>query len=124
MKKKLGLKKGDVLIFSVLSVICILLFLVPLFKGGGDTVATVWLEGKKEKEINLSAVTEDYEIKINHCVLSVGKGKIGFLSSDCPDKLCVKSGFLSKNGDTAACLPNKVVVKLENRKERLDAVAY
>lgn len=124
MKNKSGIKKGDVLIIAVLSIICVLLFAFPLLNGDETAVAAIWLDGEKVKEINLSSVSKSYEISVGNCVLSVEKGKIRFLSSDCPDKLCEKSGYLSKNGDTAACLPNKVVVKIETEKEKLDAVAY
>ena len=124
MKNMPGIKKGDVLIVAVLSLICVFLFAFPLLKGSENVVAAVWLNGEKVKEIDLSSVSKSYEISVESCVLSVEKGKIRFLSSDCPDKLCEKSGYLSKNGDTAACLPNKVVVKIETEKEKLDAVAY
>ncbi len=124
MRQKIGIKKGDVFIIAVLSLICVLLFVFPLFTGNGSTVAAVWLDGKKVKEIELSDISKSYEFSVGDCVLSVEEGKIRFVSSNCPDKLCVKSGYLSKNGDTAACLPNKVVVKIENKKEKLDAVAY
>lgn len=124
MKNMPGIKKGDVLIVAVLSLICVFLFAFPLLKGSENVVAAVWLDGEKVKEIDISSVSKSYEISVGSCVLSVEKGKIRFLSSDCPDKLCEKSGYLSKNGDTAACLPNKVVVKIETEKEKLDAVAY
>lgn len=124
MKNKVGLKKGDVLIIAVLSLICVFLFVFPLFMGSENVVAAVWLDGEKVKEVNISDTSESFEFSVGNCVLSVEKGKIRFVSSDCPDELCIKSGYLSKNGDTAACLPNKVVVKIEAKKEKLDAVAY
>ncbi len=33
-------------------------------------------------------------------------------SSDCPDQICVHAGELTKPGDGAICLPNKVVVQI------------
>lgn len=44
--------------------------------------------------------------------LEVGSGKIRFLASTCRDKICVHSGWLSRPGETAACLPNRVAVRL------------
>lgn len=124
MRQKTGIKKGDVFVIAILSLACVFLFAFPLFSRSENTVASVWYGGKKVKEIKLSDVSEGCEFSVGGCVFSVEKGKICFASSSCPDKLCVKSGYLSKNGDTAACLPNKVVVKIENNKEKLDAVAY
>ncbi len=39
-------------------------------------------------------------------------GSIGFESSDCPDKVCIRSGKLSHVGSSAACLPNKIILKI------------
>ena len=30
--------------------------------------------------------------------------------ADCPDRLCVKQGSISKNGESIVCLPHKVIV--------------
>ncbi|MCX7828212.1 MAG: NusG domain II-containing protein [Thermanaerothrix sp.] len=34
------------------------------------------------------------------------------LDADCPDRLCVKQGWLSKAGDQAVCLPHRLVVRV------------
>ena len=34
------------------------------------------------------------------------------VSSPCPDKICVRMGWLSRPGDYAACLPNKVLAEI------------
>ena len=36
------------------------------------------------------------------------------ISADCPDKLCVNQHAISSNGETIVCLPNKVVVEVED----------
>ncbi|MDR1979052.1 MAG: NusG domain II-containing protein [Synergistaceae bacterium] len=62
--------------------------------------------------------------------IAVRNGAIGFIRSDCPDKICIHFGFLSTPGQSAVCLPNKVVVrvaagarKTEERKT-LDSATY
>lgn len=39
-------------------------------------------------------------------------GSIAFVESDCPDKICIRAGRLHLVGQTAACLPNEVYVKI------------
>lgn len=39
-------------------------------------------------------------------------GSIAFVESDCPDKICIKSGKQKIVGETAACLPNKLIIKI------------
>lgn len=34
-------------------------------------------------------------------------------ASPCPNKICVKCGWLTAAGDTAVCLPNRVALRLE-----------
>jgi len=47
-----------------------------------------------------------------------GKGNIRFEKSDCPDKVCVNAGNLHIIGQTAACLPNGIVMKIVPKNER------
>jgi len=45
-------------------------------------------------------------------------GSICFEQSDCPDKVCVHAGRLSVIGETAACLPNGIVLKIVPKNNR------
>ena len=47
----------------------------------------------------------------------VRDGKIRFIEADCPDKICEKAGFLSRVGETAACLPRKTVLTVISGEE-------
>ncbi len=40
------------------------------------------------------------------------EGNIEFNKSDCPDQICVKTGKLHIAGQSAACLPNGLVLKI------------
>lgn len=40
------------------------------------------------------------------------EGNIGFVRSDCPDKVCIHAGMLHTVGQSAACLPNGLVLKI------------
>lgn len=49
-------------------------------------------------------------------------GSIAFEESDCPDKICIKTGKLKTVGETAACIPNKIFIKIvpEGRRDNDD----
>ncbi len=55
-----------------------------------------------------------YEIKGanggNTLVIESGTARID--SASCPDKLCVKTGRLSRSGQSAICLPNRVEIRI------------
>jgi len=57
----------------------------------------------------------------------LGPDGVRFVSSPCPLQLCVKSGTLVRPGSLAACLPNRVAVRVvgglsEEPMEAVDAV--
>lgn len=39
-------------------------------------------------------------------------GSIRFIRSDCPDKICIRTGRIYLAGQSAACLPNGIIVKV------------
>lgn len=45
-------------------------------------------------------------------VIKIKDGQVYMEEADCPDKLCVKQGKISKNGQAIICLPHKVVVRV------------
>ena len=41
-------------------------------------------------------------------------GSIAFVESDCSDKVCINTGKINTVGETAACLPNGLLVKIDS----------
>ena len=85
-----------------------------------SNIAKVTVNGEQVLEINLET-SEDEVFDLNHkgvnVVVEVKDHKIHFLSSDCPDSVCVKSGFIKNHRDTSVCIPNKTAIfiyKAEN----------
>lgn len=105
-------------------IIIILLILIPLFiisvkfmfSSSNSLTAVVTVDGKIVEKITLSEYKDDsptdfslekYGVDI---VLRAKNSQIAFLSSNCPDHVCVNTGFLKKENDIAVCLPNKTSV--------------
>ncbi len=88
-------------------------------------IATITVNGKVEKELNLT-LQEDCIITLKTdpvVTLEIKNHKIRFIDSLCPDGTCEKMGYLGKPGDTAACIPAKVIVTIEGLNEsEIDAV--
>ena len=70
--------------------------------------------GKKEDRI--------FSIPQNrHVVFHVFEdGSICFKESDCRDKICIRSGRIDTVGQSAACLPNKIVLKIVRKNNASD----
>lgn len=56
-------------------------------------------------------------------LIEVADGRIRVVDSPGRRKLCVRQGWLSRAGETAVCLPNRVVVSIAGRRS-IDALNY
>ena len=119
-----SITKGDVILIVLLIVISLVMFVFS-FSGSEKLIAEIYVDGEKAHSIALSEVTESYTVNENYCQLLIEKDGVSFVFSDCGDKLCIKRGKLKNQGDTMACVPEKVVVILKaDGKEKIDGVAY
>ena len=51
-------------------------------------------------------------------------GTVRVTSSPCPEKICIKTGRISKPGQWIACLPNRVFISIRGRRsEQPDAIS-
>ena len=49
--------------------------------------------------------------------LVIENGEAWVSEADCPDKICMGMGKISKNGEFIACLPNQVIIVVEGGEE-------
>ena len=49
---------------------------------------------------------------IPNVIFEVKNAQIAFVKSDCPDQICVRTGFIGSAGQMAACLPNGLVLSV------------
>lgn len=57
-------------------------------------------------------------------VVEIADGAVRVISSPCPEKICIKTGRISKPGQWIACLPNRVFISIRGRKsEQPDAIS-
>lgn len=125
------LKKGDILLAAVvlLAVFAVIAGMKVYSGSGGNShkIAVIKQDNKIVGKIDLDAVKAPERIKLsgsyNETIL-VEKGRIRFEEADCPDKICVKTGWLSQKGDMAVCLPNKAIVKIEGESDKVDIVTF
>ena len=54
-------------------------------------------------------------------VFEVREGAIAFKSSDCPDKICVNTGYINRAGQSAVCLPNRLTLRIAGGDGGMDA---
>ena len=64
--------------------------------------------------------------RLGDSTIQIKNGRARFLDSPCPNKLCVKMGDISKDSEWAACLPNQIFIRIENKKgkAKIDASTF
>lgn len=120
-------KKSDTLvILSIILVGAILWIVYRNFYSSKPAKAEIYYKSQIIKTVDLNKrKDETFGIPQNsHVIFHLEKtGAISFMDSDCPDKICVKTGRLSRVGETAACLPNAVILKIvpaDNNRDKND----
>ncbi len=115
--KKLITKKDFILLVLVILVGVAGILLVNSANKG--TMAEIKVDGKTVETISLQG---DYlEKEINGVTVCRENGEIYVKEASCPDKVCVRSGKISKTGEGIICAPNRVAVEIGG-KNQLDAL--
>ncbi|WP_313530557.1 NusG domain II-containing protein [Anaerotignum sp.] len=99
--------------FAIIAVSTYLTVIAP----NVGTTANIFVDGECIKSIDLSKVNEEYLIPIrlkeSSFILAVKPDHICVKESNCPDQICVKQGWVSKSKLPIACLPNRIIIKIE-----------
>ncbi|NFF11872.1 NusG domain II-containing protein [Clostridium botulinum] len=129
------MKKGDKIVMYivttllVLSIVSVIFF--KFFSKSEKAVAVIKQDGKIIEKIDLSKVKEKRQFRINYSegsyrgynIIEVDKGSIRFIEANCRNKICIKSGVLRKPGETAACLPHKLIITIEKNNDEVDGIS-
>ena len=61
---------------------------------------------------------------LGETVVVIEEGSVRVVSSPCPEKICIKTGRISKPGQWIACLPNRIFISIRGRRsEQPDAIS-
>ena len=79
-------------------------------------IATITVEDKVVRTIDL-ARAGDQEFSIleetgRPITFQIRDHAIRFLESDCPDRVCINTGFIRNDMDVACCLPNRTLLSI------------
>lgn len=81
----------------------------------GSSTASVCEVSLDGQTIALLSLTEDNTYTFPQAPgvqVKVEEGAVCFLSSDCPDRTCVRTGWLREPGQYAICLPNRLMISI------------
>ena len=121
------LKIGDFVISGAVLTTAFFIAAIFLKAPNGTITAVITEDGNIVKRITLNELSEPLEFSIDnryHNHIRAEKGRISFTEADCPDKTCVRTGWIDKPGQVSACLPNGVLIKLEGKTDDIDAYLH
>lgn len=117
-------KKRDIIFIGVILVVALIAFFVvdKFIKKDGNKVV-IKVDGEIVKIVNLTdtnnIIVNGYDGGTNTVVIE--NGTVYMTEADCPDKICVNTGKISKIGETIVCLPHRVVVEIQGEVSQSDS---
>lgn len=116
--KKLITKKDFILVIIVLVVGFAGLVLVNSADKG--KTATIKVDGEVVETISLD--DENHTFTYNDVMICLEDGEIFVKASKCADKVCLRSGRISKSGEGIICAPNRVSIEIDGKSDLPDAM--
>jgi hypothetical protein len=117
-------RKGDWLVLAAGATGTALLF-AGLWSTDAADKAVIRSDGKVVAEVRL---TEDRTLTVagplGTTVIRIENHRARVARDPSPRQYCVRQGWLSRAGETALCLPNRVSVELVGAKRLYDSLAY
>jgi len=86
-------------------------------------IAVIVQDGEIIKRIDLNEIDKPLVIAYEGeypGIIEAENGRIRFLEADGPDKVCVRTGWISRNGQIAVCLPDNIMIKIEGSETPTD----
>ena len=125
MSTRLGISRGDGVVLALAALLLVGLYALLWQAEGHGAEAVVMVDGKRWARLDLFQ-DQDLEAPgpLGHSHIQVRDGRVRFVDSPCPNKLCVHSGWLSQGGENATCLPNKVSVQVLGTDTRFDSINF
>lgn len=125
------IKKTDIFIILIVIIISFVgFFIFKIILSNKPAKAEIYYKSELVMVVDLIETREKtFSIPQNNNVIFhvFTDGSICFSESDCPDKICIRTGKLNTIGESAACLPNEIILKIvpydKENKNDIDLIA-
>ena len=112
------LRWGDYLVYAGIIVASVLLFLQgpALLKPVSGSSAQVVVNGQVVQTVSPDDLARSghFELEANelHYEIEYADGRIRISEANCPDQVCVQTGWVSRFGEVAACVPGNLILSV------------
>ncbi len=126
------LTRGDKVLIIFIIAVSLLSFAYTnrYYFSSQDKYVSVQVNGKEIKKVlydeKLIGHTIPIQTEYGYNLLEIGDQRVRVIEADCPNKLDVKQGYISKVGEIIVCLPNKLVIEIKGIEEDddIDIMSY
>ena len=103
--------------FAAAIAVCAIVIVCRANTAPRGKTAKILSDGETVRVVDLENVKNPYEFTVTS-----KDGGIAVTGASCPDKICVKRGFISGAQPPIVCLPNKLTVVVTGGGKDIDAV--
>ena len=103
--------------FVLIAIILLTGFLILGIRAGTSGLYAEIQSAHGTTRVSLKTDRVFYLPGIPNVIFEIRNGQIAFIESDCPDQICVRSGFLGRTNQTAACLPNHMLLFIQSEND-------
>lgn len=118
------IRKADIVLIAVFLVIAAVSGIFMMMNKEDGAYAVVTIDGEEVMSLPLD---EDTEVLLGEGgatnLLVIHDGKASVTEASCPDRVCVRMGEISAEGETIVCLPHKLVISVRGGEKRADTVS-
>ncbi len=119
------LKPFDVVLVFVSLITITLFFINTLSSDNSISYVKVEVEGKEYLYPLDRDETEVFNGSLGTTTVEIKDGSAAIIDSACTNKTCIQIGEINKNGESSACLPNRVLVTIIGKENsEVDVLAY
>ncbi|HHX20048.1 MAG TPA: NusG domain II-containing protein [Clostridiaceae bacterium] len=115
--RRVFIRSRDLFVLVALVAVALILYFVTWStRNSSELVAKIYYDGQLIEVVELNSGTErdfQFDVEPSITIRQFADKSIAFMSSDCPDRICIKSGRIRRAGEFAACVPNRFLIVIE-----------
>ena len=112
----------------IATLLLVSIFSYAMVKAGlaAGAYAVVSVDNKETTRIRLDAEprTFNFQSAVGPVVVERKNSRVRMLEASCPNKICIKMGWIDSSGGMIVCAPGKLLIRISGKeKDGLDALA-
>jgi len=111
MKK---LTTADIILIAVFACLVAASFAFVNASSGEGSVVLIQVDGAV---VHKTSLRETHSISVHgthgRLMVEIREGKVAITQAECPNHICVKTGWRSHSGEIIVCVPNNTVVRID-----------